>query len=131
MKEITCTDNFTFWVEQSNSTSSSENVPGLQHNMFYICIFVMSLSLGAAKPPGRLTPQYCARWFRRLRPTCLTPQYLNGAFCSIFQPIIILTKCETKLRRFISHTFRYHSPSYHSRHFLCNLTCKCLWISSH
>jgi len=36
--------------------------------------------------PGRLTPQYCARW---VRPTCLIPQYfgwlsnLDGAFCSI------------------------------------------------
>ena len=47
---------------------------------------------GAAEPPGRLTPQYRARW---VRPTRLTPQYfgwlsnLYGAFCSIFQPIII------------------------------------------
>jgi len=37
----------------------------------------------------------------------------------------------TKLRLFISHTFRYHSPSYHSHQFLSYLTCKCLWISSH
>ena len=39
MKGITCTDNFTFQVEHSNSTSSCENVPGLQHNNFYICSF--------------------------------------------------------------------------------------------
>jgi len=31
----------------------------------------------------------------------------------------------------ISHTYRYDSPSYHSRQFLCYLTCKCLWISGH
>jgi len=29
-------------------------------------------------------------------------------------------------RLFISHTIRYHSPSYHSRQFFCYLTCKCL-----
>ena len=39
MKGITCTDNFTLQVEHSNSTSSCENVPGLQHNKFYICSF--------------------------------------------------------------------------------------------
>jgi len=39
MKEITCTDNFTFEVEHSNNTSSSEKMPGLQHNNFYICSF--------------------------------------------------------------------------------------------
>jgi len=32
---------------------------------------------------------------------------------------------------FISHTFRYYSPSYHSIQCLCYLTCKFLWISGH
>jgi len=45
VKEITCTDDLTFYVEHSNSTSSSENVPGLQHNKFIYAVFVVSLSL--------------------------------------------------------------------------------------
>jgi len=45
MKEITCADNFTSQVEHSNITSSSEKVPGLQHNHFIFAVFVVSLSL--------------------------------------------------------------------------------------
>ena len=39
MKGITRMNNFTFQVEHINSTSSSENVPGLQHYNFHICSF--------------------------------------------------------------------------------------------
>jgi len=37
----------------------------------------------------------------------------------------------TKLRFFISQTFHYYSPSFHSCQILFHLTCKCLWISSY
>ena len=45
MKGITCTDNFTFQVEHSNSTSSSEMCQACNTTIFIFAVFVVSLSL--------------------------------------------------------------------------------------
>jgi len=42
-----------------------------------------------------------------------------------------ISPISTKLRCFISYSFRYNSTSFQSRQFSFYLTCKCLWISSH
>jgi len=63
--------------------------------------------------------------------TCMSVNCTSkGVNESVFSAVIWSSPVLTKLRCFISHTFRYHSPSYHARQFLFYLTCKCLWISS-
>jgi len=69
-------------------------------------------------------------FLKKLKPIYFTLPVL----LSLYSPMLFsgsIFPVLTKLRLFIPHTFRYRSPSYRSRQFLCYLTCKCLRICGH